>query len=255
MATTSDVKVTLYWLEKSRSQRILWLLEELNVPYEVKTFKRGKDMLAPKELREIHPLGKSPVISVQSSATPKPIVIAESGMIVEYLCDHFGGDKLIPTRYVEGKEGQIGGETEEWLRYRYYMHFSEGSLMPFLVFKLVTDTMKSPPGLPFFLRPIPRIVARQVEQQFVNPNLERTLDFLEDQLNSAPGGGPFFCGSKVTAADIMMSFPLVAANTRMPLKEKYPRMAAFVEAIEKQDGYKRAIEKIKEVDGKFEASL
>jgi glutathione S-transferase len=127
-------------LEKSRSQRILWLLEELNVPYEVKTFKRGKDMLAPKELREIHPLGKSPVISVQSSATPKPIVIAESGMIVEYLCDHFGGDKLIPTRYAEGKEGQIGGETEEWLRYRYYMHFSEGSLMPFLVFKLVTDS-------------------------------------------------------------------------------------------------------------------
>lgn len=110
------------------------------MPYEVKTFKRGKDMLAPKELKEIHPLGKSPVISVQGPNSSKPIVIAESGMITEYLCDHFGGDKLIPARYVEGKEGQIGGETEEWLRYRYYMHFSEGSLMPFLVFKLVTDS-------------------------------------------------------------------------------------------------------------------
>jgi glutathione S-transferase len=97
-------------------------------------------MKAPAELKKIHPLGKSPVISIESPATSEPIVIAESGMIVEYLCDHFGGDKLIPARYAAGKEGQIGGETEEWLRYRYYMHFSEGSLMPFLVFKLVTDS-------------------------------------------------------------------------------------------------------------------
>ncbi|KAL4915893.1 glutathione S-transferase [Aspergillus aurantiobrunneus] len=254
MAST-DTKVTLYWLEKSRSQRILWLLEELNVPYEIKTFKRGKDMLAPKELRDIHPLGKSPVISVQGPGSSKPIVIAESGMIIEYLCDHFGGDRLTPARYAEGKEGQVGGETEEWLRYRYYMHFSEGSLMPFLVFKLVTETIKNPPGVPFFLKPIPRIVAGQVEQQFVDPNLERTFDFLEDQLKTSPGGGPFFCGTKLSAADIMMSFPLIASNTRMPLKEKYPHLVSYVEAIEKQEGYKRAVAKIQEVDGKFEASL
>ncbi|KAL4879438.1 glutathione S-transferase [Aspergillus karnatakaensis] len=255
MATTTDTKVTLYWLDKSRSQRILWLLEELNVPYEVKTFKRGKDMRAPKELKEIHPLGKSPVISVRGPGSSKPIVIAESGMIIEYICDHFGGDRLIPTRYADGKEKQIGGETEEWLRYRYYMHFAEGSLMPFLVFKLVTDTVKNPPGVPFFLKPIPRLVAGQIEDQFVDPNLFRTFDFLEDQLKTAPGGGPFFCGDKVTAADIMMSFPLVAANTRMPLQEKYPHLARYVEEIEKQDGYKRAIAKIEEVDGTFEASL
>ncbi|KAL3479727.1 glutathione S-transferase [Aspergillus californicus] len=255
MASTKDVKVTLYWLEKSRSQRILWLLEELNVPYEIKTFKRNKDMHAPDELKKIHPLGKSPVISVQSSATTEPIVIAESGMITEYLCDHFGGDRLVPARYAEGKEGLIGGETEEWLRYRYYMHFAEGSLMPFLVFKLVTDTIKNPPGIPFFLKPIPRMVANQVEDQFVNPNLFSTFDFLEGQLKSAPSGGPFFCGNRITAADIMMSFPLIAANTRLSLVEKYPLLGKYVEALEKEEGYKRAIAKIQEVDGVFEASL
>ncbi|KAL2795113.1 glutathione S-transferase [Aspergillus keveii] len=252
---SKDTKVTLYWLEQSRSQRILWLLEELNVPYEVKTFKRGRDMKAPAELKKIHPLGKSPVISIESPATSEPIVIAESGMIVEYLCDHFGGDKLIPARYAAGKEGQVGGETEEWLRYRYYMHFSEGSLMPFLVFKLVTDTIKNPPGVPFFIKPIPRLVANQVEEQFVNPNIFATFDFLEDQLKTAPAGGPFFCGNKVTAADIMLSFPLIAANIRIPLSEKYPLLAKYVQSIEQQEGYKRAVEKIKEVDGKFEASL
>lgn len=115
--------------------------------------------------------------------------------------------------------------------------------------------MKAPPGLPFFLRPIPRIVAGQVEQQFVEPNLDRTFDFLEDQLKTAPGGGPFFCGTKVTAADIMLSFPLIAANTRMPLKDKYPHLGKYVEALEKQEGYQRAVAKIQEVDGKFEASL
>lgn len=98
-------------------------------------------------------------------------------------------------------------------------------------------------------------MASQVEQQFVDPNLERTFDFLEEQLKSAPGGGPFFCGTKVTAADIMMSFPLIACNTRMPLKDKYPHLANYVIELERQDGYKRAVEKIEKVDGKFEASL
>lgn len=115
--------------------------------------------------------------------------------------------------------------------------------------------MKAPPGLPFFLRPIPRMVANQVEEQFVNPNVSTTFDFLEGQLKSAPGGGPFFCGSKVTAADIMLSFPLIAANTRMPLKEKYPLLAKYVRTIEEQEGYKRAVAKIQQIDGKFEASL
>jgi hypothetical protein len=104
-------------LDKSRSQRIIWLLEELKLDYELKVYKRGTDWLAPKELKEIHPLGKSPVIGVQAPGAEKPVIIAESGAIVEYLCEHFGRS-LIPQRYPEGKDGVIGAETEEWLRYR-----------------------------------------------------------------------------------------------------------------------------------------
>lgn len=124
-------------LEKSRSQRILWLLEEAKVNYEVKTYKRQR-MLAPPEFKKIHPLGKAPIISIESENTPEPIVLAESGLITEYLIDHFV-PSLAPKRYAEGKEGQLGGETESWLRYRYYMHYAEGSIMPYLLTSLLVN--------------------------------------------------------------------------------------------------------------------
>ncbi|PYI32562.1 hypothetical protein BP00DRAFT_424750 [Aspergillus indologenus CBS 114.80] len=165
-------KITLYWygplptiaphrihanlpesrLAQSRSHRILWLLEALHLTYELKIYHRGADKLAPRELKEIHPLGKSPVITVQPAtsgegpveAAPKPIVLAESGLIIEYLLDHYGANAdhpLIPERYAAGTEaGTVGGETESWLRYRYYLHYAEGSLMPFLVMQLVMDS-------------------------------------------------------------------------------------------------------------------
>ena len=125
-------------LEKSRSQRILWLLEEAKVNYEVKTYKRQR-LLAPPEFKKIHPIGKAPIISIESENTPEPIVLAESGLIVEYLIDHFA-PRLVPKRYAEGKEGQLGGETESWLRYKYYMHYVEGSIMPYLVTTLLVNS-------------------------------------------------------------------------------------------------------------------
>lgn len=126
-------------LEKSRAHRILWLLEELNVNYELKIFKRASDMLAPPELKKIHPLGKSPIISVSGPGRPEPVVIAESGTIVEYLLDHFGPE-MIPKRYESGKDGQVPAETEEWMRYRLFMHYAEGSLMPNLVIALIMNS-------------------------------------------------------------------------------------------------------------------
>lgn len=140
--TSRHIKITR--LNKSRSQRIVWILEELNLSYSLETYHRGADMLAPPELKEVHPLGKSPAITVETPKSPKPLVLAESGVIMEYLCDHFGGNKLVPKRYVEGNEGEIGGESEEWLRYRYFMHYVEGSLMGFLVMQLVMDSMVPP---------------------------------------------------------------------------------------------------------------
>jgi glutathione S-transferase len=130
-------KLTLHWLNKSRSHRVLWLLEELNVEYELKTYQRQPDMRAPPELRKVHPLGKSPVLEVQGDGL-EPIKIAESAAIIEYLLDHFG-QSYIPKRYLEGKEGQVGAETPEWIRFRHFMHYAEGSLQPNLLLSLVMD--------------------------------------------------------------------------------------------------------------------
>lgn len=130
-------KLKLARLAKSRAQRILWLLEELNVDYELKTYKR-KGLLAPPELKEIHPLGKSPLLTVKAEGASEPLVLAESANIVEYLVDHYGS-RLIPKQYPDGKDGLIGRETEEWMRYRYYMHYAEGTLMPYLIVKLLLN--------------------------------------------------------------------------------------------------------------------
>lgn len=126
-------------LEESRSQRVLWILEELNISYELEVFYRNKEtMLAGPELTKVHALGKFPVISITTADSADPIVIAESAFIVEYLLDHFGdGSTLLPKRYKEGQEGKIGGETEEWMRYRYFMHYAEGSLMSLMLMALV----------------------------------------------------------------------------------------------------------------------
>jgi glutathione S-transferase len=125
-------------LEQSRSQRILWLLEELQIPYHLKTFKRDSHRLAPAELKKIHPLGKSPIVTIERPGQAKPLVLAESGVIVEYLVEHFGGAEkgLVPQRYVDGNSGE---ETEAYLRYKFYMHYTEGSLMPPLVVSVVVN--------------------------------------------------------------------------------------------------------------------
>ncbi|KAJ5343722.1 glutathione S-transferase Gtt1 [Penicillium brevicompactum] len=252
-------KITLYWLEQSRSHRILWLLEELNLKYELKIYKRRADKLAPAELKEVHPLGKSPVVTIEAPGAAKPLVLAESGAIVEYLVDHFSSARpsLVPQRYTPGSEGKVGGETEEWMRYRYFMHYTEGSLMPFLVMTLVNDSIRNAP--PFFVRPITSIVASQVENQFLTRNVEGNLAFLEDQLRTSPEGGDFICGKELTAADILLSFPVIAVTMRVlkdkKNQDKFPLLVAYAKRLEGIEGYKRAVKKIEESEGKFSASM
>jgi glutathione S-transferase len=258
-------------LEKSRAHRILWLLEELGVDYELKTYKRGSDMLAPKELKDVHPLGKSPIITVQATEATEPLVIAESAVIVEYLTEHFG-PSLIPARYTSGKEGLVGGESEEWIRYRYFMHYAEGSLMPLLVIGLVFGR-KNPrwlrsnsvnysseikgPAVPFFIRPISKAIAGKVEEAFLAPNLKTHFEFLEDQIASSPENGQFLCGPKLTGADIIMIFPLEAAHGRAGLTaDKYPKLSAYIERLHKREAYQRAIKKVEETTGEtFDMAL
>ncbi|KAI9797353.1 MAG: hypothetical protein M1833_005533 [Piccolia ochrophora] len=250
-ASSSETKIKLYWLEKSRAQRILWLLEELKVPYEIETFKRTKDMLAPPELKEVHPLGKSPLITINAPGLSQPMVLAESGHIVEYLTEHFG-TWLAPKQWQEGKEGQIGGETEEWLRHRFYMHYTEGSLMIYLVMALVVKNIENAP-VPFFIRPITNRIADKINSGFLQPNFKSSFSFLEEQIGSSPNDGEYLCGKELTGADIMMSFPLMASKGRAGLKqETHPKLWAYLKKLEGREAYKRAVDKIVELEGSYD---
>lgn len=251
---SSVPKITLHWLEVSRSQRILWLLEELKIPYELKTYKRGADKLADPKLKEVHPLGKSPIITVDCGDGQEPLVLIESANMTEYLCEYYG-KWLIPTRYQAGKEGQIGGETESWLRYRTFMHYVEGSLMPLNVIALIMGTIRNS-SVPFFIKPITNGVADRVTSLFLRPNFKTHYKFLESQLETSPDSGDYLCGNTLTAADILMSFPLEAGRSRSGLSEEdCPRVWKYVKALQAREAYKRAVQKIEETEGSFKTHL
>jgi len=214
--------IVVHHLNNSRSQRVLWLLEELGLPYEIVRYERDpKTMLAPKALRDVHPLGKSPVL-VDGNAT-----LAESGAIVEYLIDRYGQGRLKP---------ETG--TDAALRYRYFMHYAEGSAMPQLLLKLVFTRMESAP-VPFFAKPVARMLARGAQQSFVDPQLKLHLDYLETQI----GASGWFAGDELTGADIQMSFPLEAAASRGGLDGSRPRLIAFLERIHARPAYRAALAK------------
>jgi len=214
--------IVVHHLNNSRSQRVLWLLEELRIEYEVKRYQRdAQTMLAPPELRQVHPLGKSPVIS-DGDAT-----IAESGAIVEYLIGKYGEGRLIPAH-----------RTPQRLQYTYWLHFAEGTAMPPLLLKLVFDRIETAPA-PFFVRPIARAIAGRAKSTFVQPNIDRNLDYMEGEL----GKSEWFAGNEFTAADVQMSFPLEAAAARGGLDARRPRLMAFLDRIHARPAYARALEK------------
>jgi glutathione S-transferase len=220
--------ITVHHLNNSRSQRILWLLEELGLPYEVRRYQRdAQTMLAPPELRAVHPLGKSPVIS------DGEVTLAESGAIVEYLAARHGNGSLVP------KAG-----TPEHVQYIYWLHFAEGSAMPPLLLKLIFDRIESGKGMAFFVKPFARGIAQQVQKMMVQPNLERQLEYMEKWL----AGREWFAGANFSAADIQMSFPLEAAASRGGLTESRPKLWAFLKKIHGRPAYQRALEK----GGKYE---
>ncbi len=212
--------ITVHHLENSRSQRVLWLLEELSVAYRVQRYARHpKTMLAPPELAQVHPLGKSPVI------TDGDATVAESGAIVEYLVDVYGQGRLRP------KPGSV-----EQRRYTYWLHFSEGSLMPPLLMKLVFDKVRQAP-VPFFIKPVVRGIADKVTTSFITPNLSRMLAFMEAELQDRP----WFAGAQFSAADIQLSFPLEAAAARSGLDAKYPRLTHWLQRIHQRPAYQKAL--------------
>ncbi|MBB3227882.1 glutathione S-transferase [Luteibacter sp. Sphag1AF] len=214
--------IVVHHLNNSRSQRVLWLLEELGLPYEIKRYQRDPNtMLAPKELRAVHPLGKSPVI------TDGEVTIAESGAIVEYLVGRYGQGRLIPA-----------ADTPERLRYTYFLHYAEGSAMPPLLLKLVFIRMESAP-VPFFARPVARMLAKGAQKAFVDPQLKLHLDYLEGEISKTG----WFAGNEFTAADVQMSFPLEAAASRGGLDESRPHLTAFLSRIHERPAYQAALER------------
>lgn len=214
--------ITVHHLNNSRSQRVLWLLEELDLEYQVKRYERDpKTMLAPASLRAVHPLGKSPVI------TDGALTLAESGAIVEYLVDRYGGGRLAP---------ELG--TPERLRYIYWLHYAEGSAMPPLLLKLVFDQIETSP-MPFFARPIARSIVDRVNKSFIEPQIALHLGYLEAELEKSL----WFVGSEFTAADIQMSFPLEAAAVRAGLDSSRPKLMGFLDRIHARPAYRRALER------------
>ena len=214
--------ITVHHLNNSRSQRVLWLLEELGLPYDIRKYQRdAQTLLAPPELLQVHPLGKSPVI------TDDGVTVAESGAIIEYLIERYGNGRLAPA---------IG--TPERLRWRYWLHFAEGTAMSPLLLKLIFDRIPQAP-MPFFAKPIARSICAKVLERMVEPNLRRQLDFMESEL----GRSDWFAGADFSAADIQMSFPVEASAQRAGLDASRPKLMAFLKRIHARPAYRQALER------------
>lgn len=209
--------IIVHHLNNSRSQRVLWLLEELGIEYEIKFYERdAKTMMAPESLRQVHPLGKSPVI------TDADLAIAESGAIIEYLVERYGNGQLVPA-----------SGTPEYLRYKYWLHYAEGSAMPLLVMRLILNNFGAGDS--------------SVVSGFVAPQIKLHFDYIEDELRK----NTWFAGNEFTAADIQMSFPLEVVAALPEEVKNRPKLKEFVERIHGRPAYKTALER----GGKYDISF
>lgn len=213
--------IIVHHLNNSRSQRVLWLLEELELPYEVKRYERMPNMLAPPELKSVHPLGKSPVIE----DTEAGVIVAETGAIVEYLTS------LRPDTPLKPAPGTV--EARLWT---YWLHYAEGSAMPPLLLKLIFSTL--PNRAPGLLKPIVKGVAAKAQASFIDPQLASHLAWWEAELTRRP----WFAGDRFTAADIMMSFPVETSAVRAPFGPDAGHVKAFLERIHARPAYQRALQ-------------
>ncbi|KUJ11531.1 putative glutathione S-transferase [Mollisia scopiformis] len=214
-----DFKVTIHWLESSRAQRVLVLLEELNLKYDIQAYKRDKDGLAPSELQNIHPLGKSPTVVIETP-NEQPLVLAESA-------------------------------TEEWMRFRYFSHYIEGSLMSLLGIAAVIRNIQNAP-VPFFIKPITRMISGKISESFLDPNFKRHFNFLESQLASSPNHGEYLARENLTVADIMIVFPLQAAIEWAGLsKGTHPKLHDYLQRMAARESSRKAEKRIVEATGSF----
>lgn len=216
--------ITLHHLENSRSQRILWLLEALGVDYDVKRYERDPvTSLAPRALTDVHPLGKSPVI------TDGVVTVAESGAIVDYLVERYD---------TEGRLQPDPDDDQARRDYRYFMHYAEGTVMPLLIIALLLRRVDNAP-MPFFVKPVARGITGKIRDGYLDANLSKNLAFLERSLADRP----WFTGPRLTAADIHMSFPVEGLAVSTDLGAQFPNLAGFLERCHASPDYQRALER------------
>ena len=215
--------LTVHHLNNSRSQRILWLLEELGVEYQIKFYERNAEtQLAPDELKKVHPLGKSPVV------TDGDDVLAESGAIIDHLGYKYGYGEWVPRR-----------NSKKYQPYMYWLHYGEGSLMPPLLLKIVFDKVKSA-KMPFFVKPIAHGIANKVMDSFVTPNIKNHFAYVEKHLSE----NKYFAGDDITGADIQMSFPLEASVAKGAITAiSHPHIYQYVDDFQARPAYKKALKK------------
>ncbi|MCG8463746.1 MAG: glutathione S-transferase [Xanthomonadales bacterium] len=213
--------LTVHHLNHSRSQRVLWLLEELAVDYEIAHYERDKKtMLAPPELLAVHPLGKSPVI------TDGEHTVAESGAIIEYVLDQYDAQHHL--RPAHGSDAL--------LQYRYWLHYAEGSAITPLLLQLVFERISKPP-MPLVMRPSAAIIAMGVKMSYIKPQIKKHLAFQEQTLNEQT----WFAGAEFSAADIQMSFVIEAAHARGLIQQDYPQLNDFLNRIQARPAYQQAL--------------
>ncbi|WP_454779006.1 glutathione S-transferase family protein [Klebsiella michiganensis] len=212
--------LTVHHLNQSRSQRVLWALEELQLPYQVVSYQRGKGMLAPAELKSVHPLGKSPVVEDNGH------ILAESGAILEYLQETYDSARRLKPESVEDK-----------LQYRFWLHYAEGSLMPLLLMKLVFASLGKPP-VPFGMRTLGNALGKGVQKAWLNRQVDTHARFIEAHLSRQR----WFAGAELSMADIQMSFPAMALLARGGV-ENLPHLTQWVQRVEQRPAWQKAVER------------
>ncbi|CAF0913619.1 unnamed protein product [Adineta steineri] len=220
--SSNTPSITVYWLNESRADRIIFLLEELELPYVIEKFERGSDKLAPEELKNIHPLGKSPVIKDGDR------VVAESGFIIDYLINKYGTNKnLKPTN------------EDDLFQYNYFLHYIEGSLMPILVTKYIFLLLQK--QAPWIIKPVVNGICSKMDGLFIGPNIRTHLNFIEGELTKRK----WLAGEQFSGADIQASFALEMLLKRSGVKEEEaPNLTRYITAMRERSAYKRAMEKV-----------
>ncbi|MBM6551537.1 glutathione S-transferase [Marinomonas ostreistagni] len=217
--------LVLHHLENSRSQRIAWALEALGVEYAIETYQRTPDKEAPATLKRVHPLGHAPILQ------DGELVLAESGAILEYLAEAYDEKQVLKP---------AAGDKEAIVNYRYWLHFAEGSFMSLLIIMMLFKNIPKQP-MPFFVKPVAKGISSKVMEKFVDPRLKDMLSYIEDHLNQQH----WFAGAQVSAADIQMSFPVLALSQSMDLAQ-YPAIERWLGQVRKEPAYQRAAAKVGE---------